>query len=129
MTGDEIDAGARAAAIIGVQVAAAGDAIGEFGHLAGVPAPETPHAIAITPVPFAPVDREVTDLIAFQAHVPRLGDQFHAGQNGVLVQDVKEGRESIHAVFFSRQRGGKVKAEPVHVHFARPVAKTVHNKF
>ncbi|MGO8687687.1 MAG: isoaspartyl peptidase/L-asparaginase, partial [Candidatus Dormibacteria bacterium] len=62
--GHEVDAGARAAAIVGVEVAAPGQAVGEPRHpQLGAP-PVVAHRVAILAVPLRPAHREVADLVA-----------------------------------------------------------------
>ena len=74
--GHEVDAGVRPPPGAAVEVAAAGEAGGELGDGPPVPPPETAHRVAVAAVPLRPADREVADLVAPLAQVPRLGDGF-----------------------------------------------------
>src|SRR6185437_1521910 len=51
---DKINTGRRAAAVALVKIAAAGQAVTEFGKLSLVALPVAPHHIAISSVPFRP---------------------------------------------------------------------------
>ena len=74
--GHEIDAGVRPAAIVLVEIAAAGEAVGEIGELAFVALPVTAHRVAIFAVPLRPQHGKVAHLVAAAADVPGLGDQL-----------------------------------------------------
>ena len=64
--------------------------------------------------------REVADLVAALADVPRLGDQLHLADHRVLLDEVEEGGQPVDLVELARQRGGQVEAEPVDVHLLSP---------
>ena len=72
--------------------------------------------------------REVADLIAALADVPRLGDELHARDHGILLDDVEERRQPIDRVQLARERGREVEAEAIHVHVLDPVAQAVHHQ-
>jgi len=76
--GDEVDAGERPPPGVGVEIARPGEAIGEVAEPLRLAAPVVAHAVAILAVPLRPQRREVADLIATVADVPRLGDQLDA---------------------------------------------------
>src|SRR5690606_22632955 len=120
--GDEVDAGVGSAAVVGVEVATAGQAVAELGGLAGVAAPEAPDRVAVAAVPFRPGHGEVADLVAAGADVPGLRDELHLGEHGVLVDDVEEGAEAVRFVQAAGEGGSKVEAEAVDVHLQDPVA-------
>ena len=80
---------------------------------ARVAAPEVPHRVAIHPVPLGPENREIADLVAALADVPRLGDQLHLGEDRILVDDVEERREAVDVVELAGERRGEVEAEAV----------------
>ena len=81
--------GERLAAVGLVEVAGAREARRELGD-ARLPAPEVAHDVAVDAVPLAPQHREVADLVAARADVPRLGDQLDLREDGVLVDRVEE---------------------------------------
>jgi|SRR5713226_2093113 len=60
----------------------------ERGRLA---APEVTDGIAVPPVPFRPQRREVADLVAAPADIPRLSDELDLGYD--LLGDLREHRE------------------------------------
>src|SRR4051812_32132669 len=76
MRGDEIHRRPGLAAALVEKVCRGGDAGRKFRELALVPAPERPHGIAISVVPFGPPGRKVTDLVAARTAVPRLGNEL-----------------------------------------------------
>ena len=118
--GDEVDAGVGPAAVVLVEVAAAGQAVGELADLAVVALPEAAHGVAVLAVPLRPEHREVADLVAALADVPRLGDQLDLREHRVLVDDVEEGAQAVDLVQLARQGGGEVEAEAVDVHLRAP---------
>ena len=111
-----------------VQVARAGEPRGELGQLAAVALPEAPHGVAVLAVPLGPQRREVADLVAARADVPRLGDQLHLREDRVLVDDVEEGAQPVDLVQLAGQRAGQIEAEAVDVHLQHPVAQAVHDE-
>src|ERR1700674_2755753 len=102
MSGHEVDAGRGLAAVALVQVARAGEPVGQIAN-AGGSAPEITHRVAEGAVPFSPAHWEVADLVAAGDDVPRFGDEFHARQHRVLVDDVEECREPINVVELARE--------------------------
>jgi hypothetical protein len=62
------------------------------------------------------VRREVADLVAALADVPRLGDELHLGDDRVLVDQVEERRQPVDLVELAGQRRGEVEPEAVDVH-------------
>src|SRR4029077_20814256 len=123
----EVDARGRLTAVTLVQVARTGEPVCEVAY-AGRAAPEIAHRVTERSVPFRPPHREVADLVAARADVPRFRNELHARQHRMLVDDVEECREPIDIVELARQGGGEIEAEPIHVHLDDPVAKTVHDE-
>ena len=124
----EVDAGRRGPAVGLVQVRRAGEPVAELGHgVVGAP-PVVAHLVAVAAVPLRPQRGEVADLVAALAHVPGLGDELHLGDDGVLLDEVEEGRELVHVVQLARQRRGQVEAEAVDVQVLHPVAQRVHDQ-
>src|SRR4029077_14577107 len=83
VAGDEVDAGVRLAAVILVQVAAAGEARGQLGRGPSVSLPEAAHAVSVLAVPFGPEHGKVAYLVAARPDIPRLGDQLHLREQRV----------------------------------------------
>src|SRR5204863_9721642 len=111
-----------------VQVAGTGEPGGEVGHGGRLPAPEVADGVPVLAVPLGPQRREVADLVAALAYVPRLGDELDLGYHRVLLDQVEEGGQPVHVVQFPGQRGGEVEAEPVDVHLQDPVPQRVHDQ-
>jgi hypothetical protein len=98
VAGDEVDRGERAPAVVLVQVTGARQPGREFGQR-GVPAaPEVADPVSVLAVPFGPQRREVTDLVAALAHVPRFGDQLDLGHDRILLDQVEERRQPAHGM-------------------------------
>src|SRR3712207_7557070 len=70
--GDEVDARHRAPAGVLVEVGRAGEPAGELADGGGLAAPEVADGVAVLAVPLGPQGREVADLVAALADVPRL---------------------------------------------------------
>ena len=121
-----IDANGRLAVAL-VEIRRAAEARRELRD-AGRAAPEVAHRVAVDAVPLRPEDREVADLVAARADVPRLGDELHLGEQRVLVDDVEERREAVDVVELARERRREVEAEAVDVALVRPVAQRVHDQ-
>ena len=85
--------------------------------------PESAHGVAIFSIPLRPDDREVADLVAAVADIPRLGNEFDIGQRGVLVDDVEETGEAVDVMQLAGERGGEIEAEAIDVHLRDPVAQ------
>ena len=128
MGGDEVDARVGPSPAHLVEVARAGEPVGELGHLALVALPVAADGVAVLPVPLRPAHREVADLVAALAQVPGLGDELDLRDHRILVDDVEEGGEPVHVVQLAGQRGREVEAEAVHVHLEHPVAQAVHQE-
>src|SRR5206468_5590842 len=77
MRGDKIDAGVRPAPAWLVQVAAAGQSIGHFRHLANVPAPITSERVSVFSIPLSPPGRKLSHLIAAFTKIPWFGDKLN----------------------------------------------------
>src|SRR5947208_9691233 len=90
--------------------------------------PEDANGVEELPVPFGPQHGEVSYLIATLTDVPRLGDQLHARDDGVLMDEVEERAQAVDLVEPSGQRRGEVEAEPVDVHLRHPIAEAVHDE-
>ncbi len=74
--------------------------------------PEPADSIPVFPIPFRPADREFTDLIAAFADIPGFRNQLDCGDNGILVDDIEEGRQPVDIMQFPGQGGGQVEAKP-----------------
>ena len=46
----------------------------------------------------------------------------------VLVNDLEESVQLVHAVRVAREGGGEIEAEPVDVHVVHPIAQAVHDE-
>src|SRR5688572_21954517 len=103
MASHEVDAGVRATAAPFVEIAAAAEPRGKLGQDAGLAFPEFANAVAVLSVPFAPQDREISDLVSARAKVPRLGDQFYLGNHGVLMDDIEKCAQLVYVVKFARE--------------------------
>ena len=125
--GHKVNGGRGSAPIMGVQVGGAGEPGGEFAQGGGLAPPKVPHRVPVFTVPFRPQGGEVTNLVAAFAHIPRFGNELHAGHHRVLLHQVEEGGQPVHVVQLPGQGGGQVEAEPIHMHFLHPVAQRIHN--
>jgi len=85
VAGDEVDRGDRAPAVLLVQVTGPGQPDSEFAQLGVLAAPEIPDPVSVLAVPFGPQWREVPDLVAALAHIPRFGDELDLGHDRILL--------------------------------------------
>src|SRR6185312_171424 len=74
--GDVIDARVGLAAVVLIEVAASREPVAQLADLPFVALPKPPHIVAILTVPFSPEHREVADLVATLADIPRFGDEL-----------------------------------------------------
>ena len=111
-----------------VEVGAAGEAVAELGQRRRLAAPEVADRVAVAAVPLRPQRREVADLVAALADVPRLGDQLHLRDDRVLLDEVEERRQPVDLVQLAGERRRQVEAEAVDVHLGDPVAQAVHDQ-
>ena len=126
--GDEVDAGVGAPRGALVEVGAAGEAGAEFRQRLVAAAPEVAHRVAVLAVPLGPQRREVADLVAPFADVPRLRDQLDPVDHRILLDEIEERAEAIDVVQLARQRRREIETEAVHVHVEHPVAQAVHDQ-
>ena len=119
MRGDEVDAGERGAAVVGVEVGAAGEPVAELGQAGSATPPQVAHGVAEAAVPLRPQWREATDLVAPGAKVLRLGDELHAIDHGVLLDRGEERGERVDVMWTAGERGGEVETETVDMHVGR----------
>ena len=101
---------------------------GELRQGGRLAAPVVAHRVPVLAVPFCPQRREVADLVAALADVPRLGDQLHLGHHRVLLDEVEERGQPVHVVQLAREGRGQVEPEPVDVHLEHPVPQRVHDQ-
>ena len=126
--GDEVHGCDRSAAVDLIQVGTAHETAGEFRQGRRLRTPEVAHAIAIAAIPFGPAGREATHLVSAGTQIPWLGDQFDAGDDRILLDDVEECRQFVDFLELTRQCGRKIESESVDVHFSDPIAKAVGNE-
>ena len=104
--GDEVDARVRPPRGALVEIGAAGEPVGELGERLIGAAPEVAHAVAVLAVPLGPERREVADLVAAFADVPRLGDQLDLADDRILLDEVEERPTA------GRRRAARARASP-----------------
>ncbi len=126
--GHEIDARRGSPAIVLVEVGAAREAATEVVQHVRLATPHVAHRVPVATVPLGPVGRELAHLVATLTDVPGLRDELDRADDGVLLDDVEEGREAVHGMQLARQRRGQVEAEAIHVHLFDPVAQAVHDE-
>ena len=68
------------------------------GSVAGLAAPEVAHRVPVLAVPLRPQRREVADLVAAVADVPRLGDELDLRHHRILLDQVEERRQPVDLV-------------------------------
>ena len=111
-----------------IEVGGPGDPVGELAQGGVLAAPEVSDGVAELAVPLRPLRREVADLIAPGADVPRLGDELDLADGRILLHQFEEGAEPVDVVELPGQSRGEVEAETVDVHLADPVAQRVHDQ-
>src|SRR4051794_18818599 len=96
---DEVDAGPGAAAELVEEVTRRGQAPREdLGRRSTLP--EFADGIAKGIVPLRPSWREGTYLVSAKAYIPRLRDEFHGAQNGILADGFEKSTAIVKAVRF-----------------------------
>src|SRR6185312_13748289 len=112
MGGDEIDAGPRPPTAMVEEVARGAEPCRQRrGRRRAFP--EVAHGIAELVVPFGPARREGADLVAARTQIPRLGDQLHRAEDGILAARLEEAALIVEAVGLTRQDGAEIEAEAV----------------
>ncbi|CAB4743432.1 unannotated protein [freshwater metagenome] len=124
---DEVDGGVGPAAFRCVEIGRAGQAPAELLD-AGRPPPEVAHAVAVLAVPLRPQWRELADLIAAGADIPRLGDELDPPEHRILLDRRHEAAEHVDIVEGAGEGGGEVEPKAVDMHLGDPVSKGVHDE-
>src|SRR3546814_3732734 len=93
------------------QVGRSGETRCHFRQHAVVALPILSDGVPKLVVQLLPAGRKVAELVAARTDVPRLGDQLHAAEDGILPHRVQKTTALIEAVRLARQRGGQVEAE------------------
>ena len=91
VSSDEVDAGERIAGVVGIEVRAAGEAVGKLPQRFVLAAPEISQAVAVFAIPLGPAGGEVADLVATFAKVPGFSDELDLADDRILLHDVEEG--------------------------------------
>src|SRR5690606_38491499 len=128
MSGNEVDAGCRAAVVVLIEVGTSGESGSKFSEHTIRTSPIVPDTIPILTVPLSPARRKVSYLIPPFADVPRFSNEFYLGDYRILMDDIEKRTQFLDAVEFTRQRGGQVEPESIDMHLLYPVAKTVHHQ-
>jgi hypothetical protein len=124
---DEVDRGEGPPPGALVEVRGPGDPRGELPLQPGVPAPELADDVAVAAVPLGPLPGERAHLVTPRPHVPRLGDELDAGEDGVLLDHLEERRQHVHVEELAGEGAGEVEPEAVHPHLGHPVPERVHD--
>ena len=125
--GDEVDRRVRRAAVVGVQVARAGEPGRHRAYAGGSPAPEVAQGVAELVVPLDPRRRELSHPVAVHRRVPRLGDQLDVTQGRVLADGGDQVAAHVDDLVGAGQGAHQVEAEAVDVHLGDPVAQRVED--
>ena len=126
--GDEVDRGVRRAAVVEVEVRGARQPGRDRPHTVARRAPEVAHRVAVLVVPLHPRRRELAHAVAVPRGVPRLGDQLHVPQHGVLPDGGQQVPTHVDLLAGPGQRRHQVEPEPVDVHLGHPVAQRVQDQ-
>ncbi len=128
MSGYKIYAGIGTASAVGVKIAGSGEAVRQVADRPGIALPIRADSIAVTIVPLRPAHGKISYLISTLAQVPRLGNQFHLGKHGVLMDDVEKRSQTIDFVKLAGQSRSKIEAEAIDVHIQHPIPQAIHNE-
>src|SRR5262249_57087205 len=90
--------------------------------------PEVSNGIPVAPIPLAPEGREVAHLITSRPDVPRFGDELDLADHRILLNEVEEGRKTVHVVELPSKRRCQIESESIDVHVEDPVAERVHDQ-
>src|SRR5580704_129600 len=110
---DVIDAGALDAPVMVEEIGRAGHTAGDFADQAAFAAPIAAQRAAIAVVPFRPLRRKTSDLVAAHAEIPGFGDQLDGSQHRVLANGGEEGGVAIKTVRAAAERRGEIEPEAV----------------
>ena len=109
------------------QVARAGKPGGKFAAQTGIAAPEAADTVAEAIVPLGKSGRMMAQLIAAGADVPRLGDQLHARESGILAERIEEAATRVETVGLAAERHAKIEAKSIDMVMRHPIAQRVHD--
>src|ERR1700730_16543733 len=124
MGGDEVDARPGLSATK-VELVGRGAETRRQGLRTGFAAPIVADCVPERVVPFGPARRKPADLIASGPAIPRLGDQLHLGEPGILAYRFEKAALGFEAVRFARENRAEIEAETVDAHLADPIAQAV----
>ena len=127
MRGEEVDAGPRAPPTLVEEAGGAEQPGSQAREEARIAFPVAAQIVAVGAVPFRPAGREIADLEAFLAEIPRLRDQLHLRQDGVLPHRREEVGRRPEKPLLAGQRRREVEAEAVDVAFLHPVAQRIQH--
>src|ERR1700692_2737730 len=102
---DEVTARPRLAPSLIKKIGGGGEARGHFTRFSFIPFPETSHSVAIPIVPLGPARRKRSHLIPPRSAIPRLRDEFHLAQEGVLPTAIQKATALVEpSCFASKDR-------------------------
>src|SRR5208283_80816 len=128
VTGYEIDALLRFAFLVPENVRTAERPLRQQPYRPTVAFDKAAYVVPEAAIPFLPIIAEEAPHLIETGSVPRLGDLFDAGEDGIRV-DIPENRGAFEraAGFVPGQDRGEVEAEPIDVHMGDPVPCAVEN--
>ncbi len=126
MGGDEVDRGEWTPRPEDIR--AGGESGGNGVDQTTGPPPEVTEVVAIAAVPFRPCRRKPPELICARPYVPRLSDELHVPEGGVLLHCQKERGIGVELFGRTTERGGEIESKPVDMHLLNPIAEAVHDQ-
>ena len=127
MCGNKIHtAGTRA--IVRKQITGAAHARGEFAQHMPITAPESPHRIAVAVIPFQPLRVKAPQLITAHADIPRLSDQPHLREHGIVLNRLEQFGLRVKTTGGAPQNRRQVKTKARHAKLRHPITQTVQTQ-
>src|SRR5687768_11289455 len=86
MCGYKINAGGRLKAFAVEDMLRSCQPVGQLSGFAKISAPESAGIITKSVIPFMPVGRKISELVAVRTEIPRFRNQFHFGKHRIVAQ-------------------------------------------
>ena len=108
------------------QIGRPGKTTDKFTQRRSLMKPERTHDITILVIPFEPAEGEIAQLVTLRPHIPRLGNQFHVGQDRIFGdRSEKAGIDGI-LNLIPCKNGCQIETETIDMELLNPIPQRIH---